>query len=218
MMETVRRTFQLAHVMKGLARDRGRRRSSGPARRTADDPFDERAGPALPRQGHDRAGDHPRHRRPRRLARAGPPRRHRALEAGLLRGQARVRAQGRLSRRGAPLGEGNATRRARRADPLPAGLGRRRAVRRRALSATFVSARGADRTAALRGPARGDRPDRSSPVVGTRGPDPRARWPGTARPPRSRSTRPTAGSRSPAARSRSSRSRDLPLNRRYLLR
>ena len=58
------------------------------------------ARPPLPRQGDDRAGDHPWARRARRVAPAGPPRRHRPVEAGLVRGQAGARPQGRLPRRG----------------------------------------------------------------------------------------------------------------------
>ena len=54
---------------------------------------------------HDRARDHPRPRRPRRLAPAGPAGRHRPVEAGLLRRQARGGAQGRLARLG-PAGRG----------------------------------------------------------------------------------------------------------------
>ena len=59
MMETVRRTFQLAHVMRGWAGT-----SPGPDEHDDDGP---RA--ALPGQGDHRAGDHPWHRGARRLAR-----------------------------------------------------------------------------------------------------------------------------------------------------
>ena len=130
MMETVRRTFQLAHVMRGWP---GRARS-GPARRHG-------ARPALPGQGDHRAGDHPRHRRPRRLAPAGPTGRHRAVGAGLLRGQAGARAQGRHRRLGAAR-RGQRDGRGRRADPLSAGLGRAGPLGGAAGSVTFVSGRG----------------------------------------------------------------------------
>ena len=109
MMETVRRTIQLAHVMTAWRATDGRARSSRPARR-AGDAFDSTpTRPALPGEGDDRAGDHPRHRRPRRVAAARAARRHRPLEAGLLRRQARARAEGRVTPAWAPLGEGNAT-------------------------------------------------------------------------------------------------------------
>ena len=100
----------------------GRARSGRP---TVDD---DRAGPALPRQGDHRAGDHPRHRRPRRLAPARPPGRHRPVAAGLLRRQAGARAQGRACRPG---------RRSARATP------RSRAPSRRAIGPTGAGRRAA---------------------------------------------------------------------------
>ncbi len=105
-METVRRTIQLAHVMRAWrATEAGSGHAGLPD--DGDDAFDStRARAALPGQGHDRAGDHPRDLGPRRLAGARPTGRHRPVEAGLLRGQARVRVQGRApglgpARRGA---------------------------------------------------------------------------------------------------------------------
>ena len=130
MMETVRRTFQLAHVMQAGA-GAGTR---SPGRRS-DDATTTR--PALPRQGHHRAGDHPRHRGPRRLTPAGPPRRHRPVAAGLLRRQARARAQVGHRRLG-PARRGQRHGRRRRADPLSAGLGRT-GRSGASLSTTFVS-------------------------------------------------------------------------------
>ena len=144
MMETVRRTFQLAHVMSTWRKRTGW--SSG-------DPFDDqRARPALPRQGHDRAGDHPRDRRSRRLAPARPPRRHRPVEAGLLRGQAGARAQGRRSPPG--LRSARATPRSNGAEPTRyqagwGGLGRSAT----SLSRTFVSAAADPRALAVHGRA-----------------------------------------------------------------
>ena len=71
-METVRRTLQLAHVDEGVAGDR--RRPGIRACPTTARPVDDNAArPALPRQGDDRAGDHPRHRR-RTSARSRPGR------------------------------------------------------------------------------------------------------------------------------------------------
>ena len=61
MMETVRRTFQLAHVMRGWT-------GTSPA---PDDRRRHGPRPALPRQGDDRAGDHPRPGR-RTSARSSP--------------------------------------------------------------------------------------------------------------------------------------------------
>ena len=101
-----------------------------------------RARPALPRQGDDRARDHPRHRRARRLAAPGPAGRHRPLEAGLLRGQAGARAQGRATAAWAPLGEGNAT--VERAEPTryqPDWGGRGRAAARLALTSSRAGRR-----------------------------------------------------------------------------
>ena len=71
---------------------------------------------------------------------AGPARRHRPVEAGLLRGQAGARAQGRLPGLGAAR-RGQRHGRARRADPLPGRLGRRGRPRRGGCRVTFVSSR-----------------------------------------------------------------------------
>ena len=85
---------------EGLARDRCGRGLAGPACRRRRPVRRQRPGPALPREGDDRAGDRPWDRRRGRLAPSGPPGRHRPLEAGLPRGQARDRAQGRGARLG----------------------------------------------------------------------------------------------------------------------
>ena len=93
--ETLRRTLQLAHVMKPWARRRAEHRQ--PAR------------PALPRQVHHRARDHPWPLGPRRLTAARPARGHRAVEAGLAGREAGGRVQiglpgvGRVRRGNAPL-------------------------------------------------------------------------------------------------------------------
>ena len=122
--ETLRRTLQLAHVMKGWVADEIARR--------------QRARPALPGQVHHRAGDHARHCRPRRLAAAGPAGRHRALEAGLAGGQAGGRVQVGLSRHGAHTAR--ATPRVEWAEPrrLRPGWGGR-GLASAASSVTFVS-------------------------------------------------------------------------------
>ena len=103
--ETLRRTFQLAHVMKAWRRSGAADGVAGlpddPRPRRPGRPRRHGAGPALPREGDDRARDHARHRRPRRVAPARPPRGHRAVEARVLRHQAGVGVQGRASRPGA---------------------------------------------------------------------------------------------------------------------
>lgn len=152
MMETVRRTVQLAHVMRGWSGA-----DLGP------DPRRHRAGPALPRQGHHRAGHHPRHQRPRGVASAGASRRHRPVGTGLLRGQAARRAQGWVPGVDA-AGRGQRQRRGAeptRYRPEWGGLGR--AAPR--LSATFVAAGAA---AALR-PSLGIDGRQVIAVRGTRG-------------------------------------------------
>ena len=132
MMETVRRTFQLAHVMRA--------RGPGGARAGDADDATERVLRYLAKVT-DRAGDHPRHRRPRRLAPARPARRHRALGAGLLRGQAGARPQERRAPRG---GRSARATRPSKAPSRPAtdrsGAGSGRAAA--SLSTTFVSGLG----------------------------------------------------------------------------
>ena len=126
--ETVRRTFQLAHVMKAWRRSAAAAGIPGlPADPGLDDP-DDRDDTARvlrylakvtiePAITHGLA-DHVGSLQPGRL------RRPRHVEARLLRRQARVGVQGRLPGLG-PDGRGQRVARARRADALPAGLGRR---------------------------------------------------------------------------------------------
>ncbi len=122
-METVRRTIQLAHVMRAWrATEAGIRACRAAGRRRRRLRFDG-ARAALPGQGHDRAGDHARDLGPRGLADARPTGRHRPVEAGLLRGQARVRVQGRVPGLG-PGRRGQRHDQAWRTDPLRGGLGR----------------------------------------------------------------------------------------------
>ena len=191
-METVRRTFQLAHVMARLARDR---------RPVADHP-------GLPDEPERRlrfdtsasCATWPRSRSSRRSRTASPTTSGRwrpgrladivLWKPGVLRRQARARAQGRVPGLGAAR-RGQRDGRAGRADPLPAGLGRDAVGRAASLSATFVSARGAadraasDATGGVRTVRRGRpwdaRPDARLALAAT---EPRHR---------SRSTRPTAG-------------------------
>ena len=119
MMETVRRTFQLAHVMASWS-------GTGPAA----DPYDanERVlrylakvtiEPAITHGIADHVG----------LAPAGPPRRHRPVAAGLLRREAGGRPQVGHRRLGAAR-RGQRHGRGRRADALSARLGRARSVGR----------------------------------------------------------------------------------------
>ena len=124
--EVIIRTWQTAHKMKV-------QRGALPG-----DPRTPRQLPrqALHRQVHDQPGDHPRHRARRRFGGAGQARRPRAVEAGVLRGQAGAGAQGRHDRGG---GDG----RPERVDPhaaagaLPADVRQpRQGVR---TSVTFVS-------------------------------------------------------------------------------
>ena len=106
-METVRRTFQLAHVMRsweGALGDDNERVLRYLAKVTIE--------PAIT-HGIDQ---------PRRLAAGRPPRRHRPVAARVLRREARARAQVGRRRVGA-AGRGQCLGRGRRADPLPAGLG-----------------------------------------------------------------------------------------------
>ena len=155
-METVRRTFQLAHAMKAWRGDRGR---GGPSRAAADARRrpTTRPRPALPRQGDDRAGDHARHRRPRRVARIrdGSP--------TSCSGSRRTSASSRSSCSRAGIRPG---RRSARATPRSSGPSRRATARTgagRACGAprsrvTFVSAPGAaDRAPARWTPAAGGR-------------------------------------------------------------
>ena len=204
-METVRRTFQLAHVMK-----RWRDRAAGIRADPAPTGRRQRARPALPGQGHDRAGDHARHRRPRRLARAGPARGHRAVGAGLLRRQAGARAQGRACR------PGRRSARAMRRSRAPS----RRATapdwggRPRAAAVAVGDVRLARRRPARRALRRLGTGGRSSRSRGTRGLTRDVAASATARSRRSRSMRPTVGSRStgrPAR--RSSPVAEVPLSR-----
>ena len=173
---------------QGLAGDRGRTRASGPARRRRRPVRRHRARPALPRQGDDRAGDHPRHRRPRRVAPARPAGRHRPLEAGLLRGQAGVVFKGGYPTWG-PLGEGNAT--VERAEPTryrPDWGGR---PERRAAGGRHV--RLGRRRSRRRSRRRLGTRRALVPVERLPRPDPGDRSPGTGRRRRSRSTRSMAG-------------------------
>ena len=124
-METVRRTFQLAHVMRAW-----RRTAAGTGHPglpdDADDAFDANARvlrylakvtiePAITHGIADHVGS----LAPGRLADIV------LWQPGLLRASSRGRAQGRLPGVGAAR-RGQRDRRARRADALPAGLGRRR--------------------------------------------------------------------------------------------
>ena len=119
---------------EGVAAIGGRLRdprpAAGPGLRRPRRPRRHGARPALPGQGDDRTGDHPRAGRARRLAASRPARRPRDVEARLLRRQARVGVQGRFPGVG-PDGRGQRDARAGRADPLPGGLGRRARRRRR---------------------------------------------------------------------------------------
>ena len=117
-METVRRTIQLAHVDEGLAAPSGGCRPPGPARRADDGDDNERVlrylakvtvEPAITHGVADHVGS---------LA-ARPARGHRALEARVLRRQAGARPQGR------PPGLGAARRGQRDASSAPS----RRATR-----------------------------------------------------------------------------------------
>ena len=137
--ETLRRTFQLAHVMKAWRRVRGGRGLARACPTTAPTRYDDNARVLrYLAKVHDRAGDHPRHLADEvgSLA-AGPAGRHRALEAGVLRRQAGAGAQGRLRRPGGR--SARATRSLERAEPTRyrpdwGGHGRRRAAERRSRS------------------------------------------------------------------------------------
>ena len=202
MMETVRRTFQLAHVMGALV---GRRACAGRRYDTTERVLRYLAKVTIEPAITHGIADHVGSLQPR------PPRRHRPVGAGLLRRQAGARAQGGhagLGRRSA-----RATRRSkapsRRATGPTGAAGRGPAA---SLSATFVSRPGdwarpelrrhGRELIAVRGHARAD-PRLAGPEPGGRAAievdvaDGRVRW--------------TAG-RSPSSRSRGAASR------RYLLR
>ncbi len=98
--EVLRRTLQLAHVMKAWRTTEAGAGWPGLPADGCRSVRRQRPGPALPGEGDDRAGDRPWDRRRGRLAPAGPPGRHRPLEAGVPRGEARDRAQGRRARLG----------------------------------------------------------------------------------------------------------------------
>ncbi len=202
MMETVRRTFQLAHVMRAW---RGTPAGAGHPGLPddGDDAFDSNARvlrylakvtiePAITHGLADHVGS----LAPGRLADI------------VLWHPAYFGVKPELILKGgysawAPLGEGNAT--VERAEPTRyrpdwGGAGRAAA----SLSITFVSAQGRRRSRAHDAPSR-DRPDGRGRASDPR-PDPIGPRPEPRRPPRSRSTPRTAGSRSPTGRSRSSRS------------
>ena len=89
--EVITRTWQTAHKMReqrGRLAERARRQRQP-------------AHPPLRREVHDQPGDRARHGARHRLGRGRQARRPRAVEAGVLRRQARARAQGRLHRVGA---------------------------------------------------------------------------------------------------------------------
>ena len=145
--EVIIRTWQTADKMKT---QRGRA-----ARATAGD--DNRARQALRRQVHDQPGHRPRHGRRRGLDRGGQARRPRALEARVLRRQARAGASRAGSSRGRPWAI--PTPRSPRPQPVlyrpMFGALRPRACG--STSLTFVSARGAGGRRAGRGSACGKR-------------------------------------------------------------
>ena len=200
-METVRRTIQLAHVMT-----RWRGSEVGRATRPADDGDRrrQRARAPLPGQGDHRAGDHARHRRPRRVARgrAGWPTSSSGSPAyfGV---EARARDQGRPPGLGAAR-RGQRDGRARRADALRDRLGRMPGAGRRPRRCIFVSA--GVRRCGL-GAAIGAGGRSIVPVGRTARADARATRPQPRHGRRSRSIPATAGSPSKVGRSRSSRPR-----------
>ena len=140
--ETVRRTFQLAHVMKAWRRTGAADGVAGlPADPGLDDP-DDRDDTARvlrylakvtiePAITHGIAGHVG-------SLQAGPAGRHRAVEARVLRRQARVGVQGRVPGLG-PAGRGQRVRRARGADPLSARTGAASSAAAPKVAVTFVS-------------------------------------------------------------------------------
>ena len=203
MMETVRRTFQLAHVMARLG---GRRRRG---RRSVDDT--ERVLRYLAKVTIEPAithgiADHVGSLRPGRLADIvlWEPAYFGVKPALVLKGGHRgVGAAGRGQRHRSRAPSRRAT------GPTGAGLPRPAA----ALSVTFVSG------SATGSPGRSRRHGRELIAVrGTRGLTRDVAGPEPGRRPDRGRRRATVGSRSTAGRSPSSRSREVPLSRRYLLR
>ena len=202
MMETVRRTIQLAHVMQGWRRSAAGAGHPG-LPPDGGDPFDSNERvlrylakvtiePAITHGIAEHVGSLP----PGRLADIVP------VEPGRLRGQAGARPQGRDGGVG-PARRGQRDRRAVASRPATGRTGAGRGVRRRRCRRRSCRPR-ARRTGAC-GRGSGDRADGRSRSRGTRGltrlagPQPGDRA-DRGRP------RPTAASRWPAARSRSSRS------------
>ena len=151
----------------GLARDRRPAPDHPGLPAEPDDPFDSnRPRPPLPRQGHDRAGDHARPRRPRRVAGGRAARRHRPVEARPSSASSRSSSSRAGTRRGAR--SARATRRSSgpsRPATGPTGAAPAeppRACRRRSCR------RGARRTAELAEPPRA-RGRTVVAVTGTRG-------------------------------------------------
>ena len=213
-METVRRTIQLAHVMKAWrATEAGRGHPGLPDDRTTPSTTTDRVLRYLAKVTIEPAITHG-IADARRVAAAGPARGHRPVEPGLLRREAGARAQGRLSGLGAAR-RGQRDGRASRADPLPAGLGRPGRGRRRPVGDVRVGpGRGrAGRRCAAGARRATDRRGRADagPDPGGAGAEPRD-GPDRDRPAR----RPGHAGRA-AARGRA-RPTDLPLNRRYFLR
>ncbi len=150
--ETVRRTWQLAHVMKRWrASEAGSGWPNEPVRR-------QRARPALPGQVHGGAGSGPRRGGGGRIARARPPRRPGPVGPGLVRREAGGGDEGRgrrlgTDRRGQRVGARSG------ADTVRSRLGRDRRRRRRA----------GDHVRLSRRDGRRDRSDARDPAPGRRG-------------------------------------------------
>ena len=141
--ETLRRTFQLAHVMKAWRRSEAAEGVAG----LPDDPGLDRpgrprrhgTGAALPREGDDRARDHPRHRRPRRVAPARAASRTSSCGSPGSSASSRSGCSRAGSRPGARSARG--TRRSSvPSRPAIARTGQASRPRRPKVSATFVSA------------------------------------------------------------------------------
>ena len=204
--ETVRRTWQLAHVMKSLAGIDGRVRLAERTRRR------QRTGPALPGEGHGRAGTGSRAAGGGRLAHAWSPGRSGPVGSGVVRCQARRRDEGRgrgvgTDRRGQRIGPW------RGAHAVRPRLGRHRAMRWRpcpprsspVLRSTLASP---TRSPPGAGWSRsGERAVFSAPTCVANTTVPRDRGVARGRHRHARWTGPGA----------SNPSRDVPLNRRYFL-
>ena len=219
--ETVRRTFQLAHAMKAWRATEAGAWPEAPTVRRWTRPGAERRPPRrqrarapVPGQGHGRAGD----RSTASTAEVGSLAPGRLADIVLWRPDALRRAAPSSSSRPAPsrgasLGQGNAAVEGVRARPLRRALGRHRdAPRRRSRPhSSRAAALEGGHPRAARQPAsvrRGAGHPRHHARGTRREHAPRRPW---------RSIRGTERSRSTGGCSRRSRSREVPLSRRYLL-